>query len=293
MDSIVILTILLGLIGAVLFLLKQNHASSSSEPSSRKKGTPQPKSKRPGGKTLKKNKFIDEEPGEEQNLAVHSDADLDSEGDETEDEGKPSKSKSTTDAFGKRKGVKWQAKQQAKEEKRKRLEQEKKDREEAKKKEEEEYQERKRLEQAEEDAEKAEEAGRLRLLELKRQKEEEEYNQMKLDFEIEEEGEENTEANLENEKDILNEFIKYIQATKIVSLEELASKFSMKTSDCIDRIRTLLDEETLSGVIDDRGKFIYVSPEELQKIADYINSKGRVSKSDLCKNSGNLVSLDL
>jgi len=292
MDAILILTILLGLIGAVLFLLKQNHASSS-ESTSRKKGTPQPKSKRPGGKNLKKNKFLEEEAEEEQNLANRSESGSDSEIGDSEEDSKPSKTKSTTDAFGKRKGVKWQAKQQAKEEKRQRLEQEKKEREEAKKKEEEAYQERKKLEQEQEDAEKAEEAERLRLLEMKRQKEEEEYNQMKLDFEIEEEGEENTEANLENEKDILNEFINFIKMTKIVSLEELASKFSMKTSDCIDRIRTLLDEEILSGVIDDRGKFIYVSPEELQKIADYINSKGRVSKSELCKNSGNLVSLDL
>lgn len=33
----------------------------------------------------------------------------------------------------------------------------------------------------------------------------------------------------------------------------------------------------ISGVMDDRGKFIYISPEEMKAVADYIKRLGRVS----------------
>lgn len=46
-------------------------------------------------------------------------------------------------------------------------------------------------------------------------------------------------------------------------MDELASKFSMKTQEAIDRIRRLMSEGILTGVIDDRGKFIYVTMDEL------------------------------
>merc|ERR1712087_252621 len=161
------------------------------------------------------------------------------------------------------------------------------------KKEDEEYEERKRIEKEEELKEKELEEERQRILEVERQKELEEYNQMKAEFEIEEEGEDNDDTTVENEKDILNRFIDYIKTTKMVDLEELASKFSMKTTDCIDRIRKLMEDDTLTGIIDDRGKFIYITTDEMEAVAQYINQKGRVSKADLSKNSGKFVNLEV
>jgi len=257
----------------------------------RKEGTPQPKSKRPGGKALKKSvqKFAAE--SEDDDVKLNSEDEGSQRSGSGSDYDLDEQFNSPKAPDGKRKGTKWLAKQQAKEEKKKRLEQEKKDRAEAKKKEEEEYQERKRLEQEEEDKERAAEAERQKLLEIKRQKEEEEYQQMAAAFEIEEEGEENTEEAMESEKEVLARFVAYVKEQKIIMIDELASQFSLKTPDCIERLKSLLEDDTLSGVIDDRGKFIYVTPEELRKTADFIKNKGRVSKLDLSRNSGLLIDL--
>ena len=40
-----------------------------------------------------------------------------------------------------------------------------------------------------------------------------------------------------------------------------------------------------------RGKFIYISPEELEAVAKFIKQQGRVSISDLALNSNKLISL--
>ena len=47
----------------------------------------------------------------------------------------------------------------------------------------------------------------------------------------------------------------------------------------------------LTGVIDDRGKFIYISQEELEAVAKFIRQQGRVSIADLALNSNKLISL--
>ena len=85
--------------------------------------------------------------------------------------------------------------------------------------------------------------------------------------------------------------ISHIQTQKIVLLEELASTFNLKTQDCIDRINALLENESLTGVMDDRGKFIYVNQEELDRVAKFVKNKGRVSKGELSRESGKLIDL--
>ena len=47
----------------------------------------------------------------------------------------------------------------------------------------------------------------------------------------------------------------------------------------------------MTGVIDDRGKFIYISPEELKSIAQFIKQRGRVSIAELASSSNSLVNL--
>lgn len=46
------------------------------------------------------------------------------------------------------------------------------------------------------------------------------------------------------------------------------------------------------GVIDDRGKFIYVSQSELNAVASFIKKRGRVSLTELAEHSNNLIVLD-
>ena len=47
----------------------------------------------------------------------------------------------------------------------------------------------------------------------------------------------------------------------------------------------------LTGVVDDRGKFIYISQEELEAVASFIKLQGRVSIQDLATASGSLIRL--
>lgn len=45
------------------------------------------------------------------------------------------------------------------------------------------------------------------------------------------------------------------------------------------------------GVMDDRGKFIYISEEELKNVAKFIRQRGRISIADLAESSNTLIKL--
>ncbi|KAK2109694.1 DDRGK domain-containing protein 1 [Saguinus oedipus] len=87
----------------------------------------------------------------------------------------------------------------------------------------------------------------------------------------------------------LTEFINYIKQSKVVLLEDLASQVGLRTQDTINRIQDLLAEGTVTGVIDDRGKFIYITPEELAAVANFIRQRGRVSIAELAQASNSLI----
>ena len=74
-------------------------------------------------------------------------------------------------------------------------------------------------------------------------------------------------------------------------LEDLAAQFHLKTQEAIDRVTQLQTDGILTGVIDDRGKFIYVSQEELEAVAKFIRQQGRVSITDLAMSSNQLITL--
>ena len=48
----------------------------------------------------------------------------------------------------------------------------------------------------------------------------------------------------------------------------------------------------LPGVVDDRGKFIYISPDELEAVAKFIKQRGRVSIAELAESSNKLINLN-
>lgn len=52
----------------------------------------------------------------------------------------------------------------------------------------------------------------------------------------------------------------------MVLLEELAATFKLRTHDTIDRVTRLEKDGRITGVIDDRGKFIYITPDEMDKV---------------------------
>lgn len=158
-----------------------------------------------------------------------------------------------------------------------------------------EREERKRLE-SQREAEWKKEEERLRLEEEQKEEEErrareeqaqrehEEYLKLKESFVVEEEGVGETMTEEESHS-FLTEFINYIKQSKVVLLEDLASQVGLRTQDTINRIQDLLAEGTLTGVIDDRGKFIYITPEELAAVANFIRQRGRVSITELAQAS--------
>ena len=62
--------------------------------------------------------------------------------------------------------------------------------------------------------------------------------------------------------------------------------------DAINRVNDLIGEGRLTGVMDDRGKFIFITREELEAIAKFIKQRGRVSISELAESSNLLINLN-
>lgn len=186
-------------------------------------------------------------------------------------------------------GVKKAAKLEAKAIKKMEREQMLREREE--KKREQEYQDQIRQEEEEKQRKEEEEREEQERLEReeKARKEHEEYLAMAANFEVEEEGfDPDQEADGE---DRLAQFINYIQEQKVVLLEDLAAHFKMRTQDVISRIQTLIGNGSLVGIIDDRGKFISITKDELASVAKFIRQRGRVTLEELVTNSNKLINL--
>ncbi|KAL8447160.1 hypothetical protein Emag_004426 [Eimeria magna] len=134
-----------------------------------------------------------------------------------------------------------------------------------------------RRRQAERDRLRAEkEAEEERLAEEKRKKEQEEYEEWKKAFEVEAEGE--LQVSPEQEAQELERFLTFIRMRKAVDLEEIAAEFGLKTKECVKRIESLREGGRLCGVLDDRGRFLCLTEDELQKVAAALKSQGRFSK---------------
>ncbi|XP_013396211.1 DDRGK domain-containing protein 1 isoform X1 [Lingula anatina] len=168
--------------------------------------------------------------------------------------------------------------------------------------EERERQERKEREQKLEELRKKEEEKRLaeekiqeeeekKRKEEEAQREHEEYLKMKEQFSVDEEGLE--EMNFEtNEESLLQSFVNYIKDMKVVMLEDLAAHFKIKTQDAVDRVKEMVESGQLTGVMDDRGKFIYITMDEIHSVAKFIKQRGRVSITELAECSNRLINLN-
>jgi len=139
-----------------------------------------------------------------------------------------------------------------------------------------------RLEKEEEERKKKEEQDK---------KEAEEYDQWKDLFVVDTGGSVETDLQQESQS-LLQEFIDYIKKHKVVILEDLASTFGLKTQEVINRLRNMEQMEMITGVMDDKGKFIYISPDEMQAVAACIKRRGRMSISDLALESNRLIDLE-
>ncbi|KAL9441487.1 hypothetical protein AB3S75_020057 [Citrus x aurantiifolia] len=118
-----------------------------------------------------------------------------------------------------------------------------------------------------------------------------EFEKWKGEFSIDAEGTTENEVQ-DGDRDLLADFVEYIKKHKCIPLEDLAAEFKLRTQECINRITSLENMGRLSGVMDDRGKYIYISQEEMEAVADYIKRQGRVSISHLASKSNQFIDLE-
>jgi DDRGK domain-containing protein 1 len=142
--------------------------------------------------------------------------------------------------------------------------------------------ERETLEQAQE-----EEIRRAALERAK--KEEEEAQKWMSSFTVEDAGEDAIAA--EEASALADRMENFLKSKKTVGLEELAAEFKMRTAEVIEKIKLLEDQDRITGVMDDRGKYIYISREEMKAVANYIKKRGRIAISELAKESTEMIDL--
>eukprot|EP00941_MAST-03F_sp_MAST-3F-sp1_P001507 g1507.t1 len=131
-------------------------------------------------------------------------------------------------------------------------------------------------------------------IEEEKKKEEEkaqkEFDDWKDMFEVDEAGE--GDAAIEEESSgLLQEFIDYVKMRKVVVLEDVAAEFGIRSIEVVNRLNALQSMGRLTGVMDDRGKFIYITDDEMAKVAAFIKREGRISLSALAERSNEFIDL--
>jgi len=275
--AIYLYTILAVLVGALIFLLKKSGADQNEEPEAgaNERARIRPAGPAQAGPGGRRRNFNRRNRAQENDEAAFDDSDA-----EGIPEQKPSGEKIGTKKARKLEEKEARAAQRKfeEEERKKNKEiQEERRAEHLKKLEEED-----RLEQEQEDEEKRLEEERIK-------REQEEYEAMKCEFEIEDEGEDaKTEEQEAEEKRI---FVTYIKEKKVTYVEQIAAEFGIRNSETVKKLNSLLESGDLTGVLDDRGKFIYITLDELRSVASWITKKGRVSVPDVQRESNKLIKL--
>ena len=134
-------------------------------------------------------------------------------------------------------------------------------------------------EREEVEGEDAEEKELERIRKEIKEKEEEEYLKWKGEMEVAESG--SVHLSEEEQKKIEVQFAEYVRQNKMVLLEDLVADFRMDVESVVRLLERLEKEGKICGLIDERGKYVYLTPEEMQDISRWIESKGRVSLKDL------------
>ena len=115
------------------------------------------------------------------------------------------------------------------------------------------------------------------------------YENWKKMFSIVEEGVDK--ENPEFKAKLWERFANYLYVHKVTKIEDLCVEFDMNTKEAVEMIRSLEQDGKIKGIIDERGKYILITEEELQSIVKTMREKGRISKQTLVKEANRLVRL--
>ena len=81
----------------------------------------------------------------------------------------------------------------------------------------------------------------------------------------------------------------YIKIRKVVSLEDLSGTFKLNPNKIVEKLNQYEKEGRIMGIIDDRGKYIYITEKEMGLIEKMLTNRGRISKADLIKECNRLI----
>ena len=143
-----------------------------------------------------------------------------------------------------------------------------------------------RKEKAKEEEEKKKQEFLKQVEEEKKKKSDEEYDQWKDLIKVGEEGEEGMDFTKE---EVINKFLDYIKIRKVVSLEDISGTFKLNPNDIVMKLNQYEKEGRIMGIIDDRGKYIYLTEKEMALIEKMLINRGRISKADLIKECNRLI----
>ncbi|KAJ3053192.1 DDRGK domain-containing protein 1, partial [Quaeritorhiza haematococci] len=76
---------------------------------------------------------------------------------------------------------------------------------------------------------------------------------------------------------------------KLVQVDELAAEFQLPIEDTIARLKHLTTTNHLTGLLDDRGRFFYITPSEMSRVAEFVKSRGRVTKGELARACNEII----
>lgn len=112
-------------------------------------------------------------------------------------------------------------------------------------------------------------------------------------FSVEEEGKNKMSEDEEKRKvEALNqELVAVLRKNKLSLLEDLSHKFKLSTKDLVSKIQELEKASSISGIFDERGKYLVIENDEWQSIKNYITVRGRVKKTDIMTECAKLIKI--
>ena len=125
-----------------------------------------------------------------------------------------------------------------------------------------------------------------RVKEEQKKKDDDIYNQWKDMMKVGEEGVEKLDF---KDEEVINKFLDYIKIRKVVSLEDISGTFKLSPNDIVLKLNKFEKEGRITGIIDDRGKYIYITEKEMSLIEKMFINRGRISKADLIKECNRLI----
>jgi hypothetical protein len=133
-----------------------------------------------------------------------------------------------------------------------------------------------------------EEAALAELRAEKRQREEEDYKKWIGHIEVAEKGEIGA-------ADAVEQSLRtYLMETapvesKLLVLEDAARRHAVSVEKLVKILNEMLASGSISGVFDDRGKFVFVTDAEYDAISKFIRNRGRVSVTELVRECNRIV----